>query len=323
MNGKIDLAWGDPLVVRQALTETLGKGYEMAFLHLERMKYPPHLGEHNLIEQLKDLTARQIGKRPKHLMVTCGASGAISAAIHALRRPWTEVVITGDRYYPFYHEIVKLAGLSRFGRTSAYGMQNDYITEAISITLVDSPSNPDGLVYPFEEVDIYDAAYASATYSQKGHVPSKYKVVCGSLSKTLGLPGLRLGWVATDEDLLVGELTDYVTATYVGLSSLSMAVAEEILSKLDFARFEEKSRLHLDSNREEIQKVLDRFGQPQVSSRGMFALIELGKAERKALEKAGIRWQCGTTFGGDENLARINLGADREVIKKVVKEILK
>lgn len=319
MKEQIQLSWGDPQIVRQALTETLGHKFSLSATSLLDQGYPPHYGNPILIDQLKTLTKRQTGHKPKHLFVTCGAIGAIHAALFALKDMNTDYVLINRRYFPFYPQIIANADMNVL-HNPFLGLLN---TKYKFISLIDSPSNPEGMVSPFQDIDIWDAAYASKTYSSGGHVPNKFKIVCGSLSKTLGLAGLRLGWAATDDDRLAQSLGNWVTSNYIGLSLDSMKTAENIIKSLDFDKFETRSSGYLDDNREQMQKVLDRFGQGNVPTRGMFAIMELGKAERKALEKANVIWQPGNSWGEDENWARLSLGATRETIRKAVKGILK
>jgi selenocysteine lyase/cysteine desulfurase len=79
-----DLSWGDPIVVRQALVETLGNHHLSSDIPIASMGYPPHLGSPKLIEQLRVIAKRQTGHTPKHLIATMGATGAINAALYAL-----------------------------------------------------------------------------------------------------------------------------------------------------------------------------------------------------------------------------------------------
>ena len=318
-----DLSWGDPIVVRQALVKALGRTSTLFASPLSEMAYPPHLGSPDLIDQLKTLAERQSGDRPKHLTVTCGATGAIHAALYALKTVGTEWVITDKRYYPMYPRIIAMADMAIMDKERGEGLKKSHYTEHSFITLATSPSAPEGLVCPFESVDIWDSAYASKTYSRGGHVPKKWRIMCGSLSKTLGLSGLRLGWVATNDDLLANSLSNYVTNSYIGLSSISQSIAKEVLDTLDLDKFESLSAGYLDGNREEVQKLLDRFGQGSVPTRGMFAILQLGKAERKALERANIKWQPGSTWGEDDSWARLSLGQTREVVRAAVRAALK
>ena len=325
MKPEYDLSWGDPEVTRQALVETLGRNFPLSPSPLKTMGYTPHLGNPKLIEQLKDLALRQSAHRPKHLLITCGATGAINAALHALKETRTDWVVTNDHFFPIYPKMIGMTDMIMINRSKKEYLCNSSngCQERNFISLVDSPSNPEGLVFPFESVDIWDSAYASRTYSSGGHVPIKWRVMCGSLSKTSGLSGLRIGWVSTDDDTLANSLSNYVTAAYIGLPSPSMAIAEEILDRLDLDTFEKVSAGYLDDNRRQIQKILTKFGQKDVPSRGMFALLELGKAERRALERANVKWQLGSTCGFSDDFARISLGKSREITRAAVKAVLK
>jgi aspartate/methionine/tyrosine aminotransferase len=318
-----EMAWGEPHCIKQALIETLGNKFCLAPRLLESMSYTPHHGFVHLVEQMKDLAERQSGKRPKYLFVTNGCSGALNAALHSLKTPRTDWVVTDKRYYPFIPKMIHQADMIMIDRDKEVQLIRQGLWGHNFITLTASPSNPEGSVRPFEAVDIYDAAYASKTYSSGGHTPSKYKVMCGSISKTLGLPGLRLGWVSTDSEDIASSLGHYVSNTYVGLSSVSQGIAEEVLQSIDLDKFEDRASGYLNDNRFEVQKILTKFGQGEVSTRGMFAILQLGKAEKSALEKADIRWQSGETWGEDDSWARLSLGQSREVVRLAVKEVLK
>lgn len=320
-----EMAWGEPHCIKQALIETLGNKFCLAPRFLESMSYTPHHGFVHLVEQMKDLAERQSGKRPKYLFVTNGCSGALNAALHSLKTPRTDWVVTDKRYYPFIPKMVYQADMIMIDRDKKEFLTNNKngFGDNNFISLTASPSNPEGLVRPFEAVDIYDAAYASKTYSSGGHTPSEYKIMCGSLSKTLGLSGLRLGWVSTDSEDIASSLGHYVSNTYVGLSSVSQGIAEEVLQSIDLDKFEDRSSGYLNDNRFEVQKILTKFGQGSVPTRGMFALVQLGKAERAALERANVKWQCGSLWGEDDSWARLSLGQSRDIVRLVVKEVLK
>lgn len=325
MKPVLNLYWGDPIIVREALTDTLRPYYFPSGPPLKDLGYPEHNGNPKLIDQMKVLSERQSGHRPKHLFVTCGATGAINAALHALKNHRTGWVVANKRFFPLYPQIISMADMVMIDRDKKKFLTNksNGCTEANFISLVDSPSNPEGSVCPLEGADIWDSAYASKTYSSSGHVPKKWKVSCGSLSKTLGLAGLRLGWISTDDSSLADSISSYITTHYAGLSSVSMKVAEDILDTLDLHKFEVKSSGYLDDNRETMQRLLDRFGQGDVSPRGMFALLQLGKAERKALVRANIKWLPGNMWGEDESWARLSLGQSREIVRAAVKGALK
>jgi aspartate/methionine/tyrosine aminotransferase len=324
MKAVYDLSWGDPICVRQALIETLGHKFGSAPRLLEAMSYTPHHGFPHLIEQMRDLAERQSGNRPKYLFVTNGASGSLNAALHALKTPRTDWVVTDKRYYPFIPKMICQADMVMIDRDRKEFLTNkaNGCVEENFISLTASPSNPEGLVRPFEATDIFDAAYASKTYSSGGHTPNEYKIMCGSLSKTLGLAGLRLGWVSCNDPNIASSLGHYVSNTYVGLSSVSQGIAEEILQSVDLDRFEHRASGYLDDNREVAQRLLIKFGTGEVPTRGMFFVLPLGKTERKVLDRAGIKFQPGPSWGASDDYARLSLGVSREVMLAAVKKIL-
>lgn len=325
MKKTYNLGWGCPHIVRQALIDILGRNFPMNTPFYE-MSYPEHHGDPVLVEQLKDLALRQSGKRPKHLFVTNGATAAINASLYTLKTDYTDWVVTGKRYFPLYPKIINLTEMSRVDKS----WKEDHMRPEMGllehnfINLVDSPSAPEGLVSPFEGADIWDAAYVSRTYGgNSGNAPLSWKIMCGSASKTLGLSGLRIGWAATDSDVIAEKLSDWVSANYAGLSVLSMKTASHVLHTLDLDKFEAKSYDYINDNRDEVQKILTKFGQGSVPCRGMFAILQLGKTEKKAFEKANIIWQPGPSWGETEDWARLSLGQTRELTREAVKAVLK
>src|ERR1035437_6489555 len=154
---------------------------------------------------------------PKHVTLTCGATGAIHAALYALKDRWEEYVVVGKRYFPFYPNIIGMSGMAMINRDEHKRLLGPIFTDKNFLTLTDSPNNPDGLVYPFENVDIWDGAYAGQQYTDRACVPQGYRIFCGSLAKTLGLGGIRLGWAATDDDALAHSLDNHAIYSYCGL----------------------------------------------------------------------------------------------------------
>ena len=211
-----NLGWGDPKVVRQALQKTLGFNFAGAAVLMEAIGYTPHLGFPVLIEMCKNLAERMSGHRPKHLILTCGASGAVHAALYALKDHYTDYVVTNGRYFPIYPSMITVSGMVHINHAKRDSLSRNGAKERSFISLVDSPSNPEGIVDLFDGVDIWDAAYASKTYTKTNCAPSRYKVMCGSLSKITGLAGLRLGWASTDDDEIAASMGRFVASSYVG-----------------------------------------------------------------------------------------------------------
>jgi len=322
MKPTFDLGWGDTPVVRQALVETLdGMEYAVERSELSDMGYPPHAGMPALVELCKDLAKRQSGRRPEHLYITCGATGAINAALYAMDS--AEYVECHTRYFPFYPKIIDLAGKQMVDQAERNRMVKAGAESHRFITLVDSPSNPEGLIYPNSVAHVWDAAYAGTHYGGKGASPVSWGIMCGSLSKTLGINGCRLGWAATDRLYESARLGAYVTASSSGMSVDSQLTAIGVLKRLDIDRFESRAKGYIDDNRAQAQRVLDKFGQGDAPARGMYFLVQLGKSERRALERARVKWQPGPSWGADDSWARLSLGQKRETVLAAVNAIIK
>ena len=323
---KFQFAWGDPVCVRQALKEMLRNDPLLHSPHLELIRdggYPVHEGNPRLIELLKNLALRQSGLRPKHLFVTNGATGGLNSALSVIKDK-EEFCITHGTYFPFYPAIISQTGFVHGDESDMEHIESSYYSHKNHVTLIDSPNNPLGHLW-YESVDIFDSAYGAYHYRKGSVVPQSWRIMVGSLGKTLGIPGIRIGWVSTNDDDLGIMLARYVTASYAGLPIQSQDTAIWYLGQLHdkMDEFEKLAGNYIDDNRNEFQKVMDHFEQSSVPERGMFCVLEIGDKERRVLESVGVKWQCGTTWGRDKNWARLSLGQNRELTREVVHEILR
>jgi aspartate aminotransferase len=170
------------------------------------------------------------------LYLTCGAAASLSISFHALVNPGDEVIVIAP-YFPEYRVWIETAGatcvevmadLSTFQIDVAAVAAA--ITERTKAVIINSPNNPVGSVYAEQNLrdlaaaledaekrlgtQIYlisDEPYREITYgADVPWVPSIYDrtVVCYSYSKSLSLPGERIGWILVpgtnpDHDRLV------------------------------------------------------------------------------------------------------------------------
>ena len=157
------------------------------------------------------------------VFMTVGAAASVSMAIHALTNPGEEVIVIAP-YFPEYAVWIEKAGATCVEVLADQGtFQVDAQAVAAAITprtaavIIDSPNNPTGAVYTRETLDalasvlsaanadrdepiylISDEPYREVVYGvEVPWVPSIYEntVVCYSYSKSLSLPGERVGWV--------------------------------------------------------------------------------------------------------------------------------
>jgi aspartate/methionine/tyrosine aminotransferase len=319
-----DFSWGDTVCLREALFELLGTKKLLVEASQDNMGYTSHHGDAELLELIRDTAERQSGVRFKHIVLTNGATGALNIAIRALRTVDTDYVVTGKTYFSFYPGIVAGAGLTHID----YGKMKEYRVRGVPSTgflvVNDSPSNPEGFLKK-EPCDIWDAAYASEKYGGgPSSAPESYKIMCGSLSKTLGVNGIRLGWAATNDDSIAEALSKHVTFEYCGLAKPQMDLAKQILGhkKFDWDKFEKKAKQKIEKNRAEWAKVAKAFNQP-VYTKGMFQLFVLSEELEASLIKAEVKWTPGPSFGGGPETIRISLGQSYALTKDTVKKILR
>lgn len=155
--------------------------------------------------------------------LTCGAAASLSISFHALVNPGDEVIVIAP-YFPEYRVWIETAGATCVEvMADAKTFQIDVdavaaaITERTKAVIINSPNNPVGSVYAEQNLrdlaaalaaaeerlgtQIYlvaDEPYREITYgAEVPWVPAIYDrtIVCYSYSKSLSLPGERIGWV--------------------------------------------------------------------------------------------------------------------------------
>ena len=168
--------------------------------------------------------------------LTCGAAASLSISFHATVNAGDEVIVIAP-YFPEYRVWIETAGATCVEvMADAKTFQIDVdavaaaITERTKVVIINSPNNPVGSVYAEQNLrdlaaalaaaeerlgtQIYlvaDEPYREITYgAEVPWVPAIYDrtIVCYSYSKSLSLPGERIGWVLVpntnpDHDKLV------------------------------------------------------------------------------------------------------------------------
>ncbi len=163
----------------------------------------------------------------RHVLMTCGAGGALNVALKTILNPGEEVIILAPYFVEYKFYIDNHGGVSREAWTDRESFQLDIaaIERAIGpstrAVIVNSPNNPTGVIYPEESLralgemlerkgrelgrQIYvisDEPYARLSYDGQ-RVPAVFScirnaIVVTSHSKDLALPGERIGYVAAN-----------------------------------------------------------------------------------------------------------------------------
>lgn len=168
--------------------------------------------------------------------LTCGAAASLSISFNAVVNPGDEVIVIAP-YFPEYRVWIETAGatcVEVMADASTFQIDVAAVTSAVNertkAVVINSPNNPVGSVYAEQNLrdlaaalsdaekrhgtQIYlvaDEPYREITYgADVPWVPSIYDrtIVCYSYSKSLSLPGERIGWVLVpntnpDHDRLV------------------------------------------------------------------------------------------------------------------------
>lgn len=188
----------------------------------------------------RDAIARELNRRydwdvtPQELFLGCGAAPELIAVFRALAVPGGKILAIAP-YFPEYAPFVEASGLE-FGVVPAQepDFQIDMealealVTENTQAVVVNSPNNPSGVVYSRETLKklgallerksreyghpiyiVSDEPYRELVYdgTEVPFVPAIYRdtIVCYSYSKSLSLPGERIGYIYVPRRATDGE----------------------------------------------------------------------------------------------------------------------
>lgn len=202
------------------------------------------------------IAGRWGGGDAERVIATHGSSEAIFLTMHALVRPGDEVLVL-DPVYQQFHSLAESAGglckpwPLRFEQKFAPDVEEAkrLIGDRTKMVVVNFPHNPTGasvspaeceeLVRAASRVGAYlvwDAAFSDITYDgpplPDPSAGYERAVSLGTLSKSYGLPGLRLGWCLASREVLEQfvHLRDYLT---LHLSPLVELVAQRVIERAD------------------------------------------------------------------------------------------
>ncbi len=292
------------------------QGYTDAVIRIHQQEnpmaihgYSPSLG----IEKVRETVAASLSRRfgvpyeAKHIFMTSGAAGAVAHAVRCVTKPGDQV-LTFAPFFPEYTPYVNQTGaVLKVVPASTKDFQINFkafaemLNENVAAVLVNTPNNPSGIAYSTPTIErlarilyakqkeyghdiflISDEPYreivfagADAPYVSKFYDNS---ISCYSFSKSLSLPGERIGYVAvnpraTDADIIAvmcGQISRGIGHNCPS-SSVQLAVAQVIDQTSDLSVYETNMNLLYDA--------LTRMGFQVVKPGGTFYIFP------KALEE--------------------------------------
>lgn len=321
---KLDLGWGNSVAVREAFLNNY-HGLPVTF-HSEDLAtfdYPKHEGDMELVELTRRVIKRQTDQEYKHVFLTNGATGGVVIALRAYAQQGKTHCITREApYYVRYPSMIKASGLEQIEEGYSFVYSK-------SVGLLDLPSNPLGFMtglsgqYISQSPMIIDGVYLNRVYAPVFYGLPRHDVMIGSYSKLLGINGIRVGWLATNDDLLAERFKDLVTSEYCGLSQASTDILKNILDDFDWSQFEIMAKYRLDVNREEWSKLERFFGGTPITDIGMFYYAPMDQKAQDLFTRANITWTKGSAMGTNDGFARFNMGAKNEILEQAVAAVLK
>ncbi|MEV6431495.1 pyridoxal phosphate-dependent aminotransferase [Nocardia sp. NPDC051463] len=226
-------------------------------------QYPPGRGMPVLRRAVADDRARRYGTQydpDAQVLVTVGATEAISAAMLGLVEPGQEVVLI-EPYYDSYAAAVALAGATR--RTARLVPDGDRfvldldslraaITPATRMLVVNSPHNPTGTILGRADLTaiadlacahdllvLTDEVYEHLVYDGAEHISiatlpgmAERTIVVSSAAKTFSVTGWKTGWACGPADLIDGVLAAKQFMTFVAGGPFQPAVAHALNNEL-------------------------------------------------------------------------------------------
>lgn len=266
----------------------------------------------------------------EHIVMTCGAGGALNVILKTLLDPGDEVLVPSPFFveYRFYADnaggILKLVGTKEDFSLDLKAMASA-LTDRTKVVLINSPNNPTGRVYDEGSIrdlaalleergralgrEIYlvsDEPYGEIVYDGV-HVPSILQactnsIIATSYSKSLSLPGERIGYIAVNpllsgiRDTIDGMVLCNRILGFVNAPALMQRVIAGIQGlRVDVGQYRRKRDLLCDG----LASIGYRFHRPE-GAFYLFPKTPIGDdvAFVSALQKRRILTVPGSGFGG-------------------------
>lgn len=276
-------------------------------IHAGFTKYTPASGTNELKEAIsrKFKQFNKLDYAPNQIVISNGGKHSLTNIFTAITNPGDEIIILAP-FWLSYAEMVKMADgvpVIVYGKKeNGYKVTAEQIkaacTDKTKAVVINSPSNPTGMVYTREELqaiadvvveqDIYavsDEMYEYLIYGEEEHVSIaslgeeiyKRTITCSGLSKSYSMTGWRLGYTGSSVEIakLMGSVQSHATSNP---NSIAQKAAVEALNGPQDALNEMKEAFN--TRREYMFKRVQAMPYVEVQEpKGAFYLyVDLGNA---------------------------------------------
>jgi aspartate/methionine/tyrosine aminotransferase len=324
--GFIDTSVGEPHVVRENLLKAFELDRYEVRQHDRIWEYPFPTGYAELVDFLER-------KHKAKVIITNGAKQALGACFHSLKRMGKNVMGMRSPYWALIPPLAKMHGLDP--AFINIKLENYCNVESCDSYLCLAPNNPDGDVsmlsddycqknnMPF----IHDAAYYTHVY-----LPPDYElknvgdVQIFSISKMLGLSGLRLGYVVCHNLDFYKYIQEYMESMTVGVSILPQIFLADLFNRMEsypslVQKFEVTSHEALLEAKKialKIRPEVLEVPETLLQTPGMFGWFKVGP--QADFNKAKVNVIDGSLFGVP-GMIRMNLAFNTETMEEIVNRL--
>jgi aspartate aminotransferase len=356
----INLSLGEPDFftpddVKEAAKKAIDENYTL---------YPPVPGYGDLRDAIsqKFLDENGLKYSSEQIIVSAGGKHSLINVILSLVNPGDEVIILAPYWVSYYDQIIIAEGKPVIIEAS---LENDFkikpgqleeaITSKTRLIIFNSPSNPTGMVYSFEEMEsiakivqkheglfiISDEIYEHITFSVKHVSMASFDfiydrvITVNGVSKAYAMTGWRIGyigaplWIAKACNKLQGQFTSGVCsiAQRAALAAIkSKSNSREIMKQAFLRRRDLICSLLGDVKGLKVRVPQGAFYvMPDISyyfgkSAGSTVIKDSDDLALYLLDKAQVALVGGTAFGAPKCI-RISYAASDENITEAVKRI--
>lgn len=284
------------------------------------------------------------------IYMTCGASASLTVTLNALCNDGDEV-ITFAPFFPEYRVFAAHAGAKLVALESSETFQPDIkkleraLNEKTKAVLINSPNNPSGVVYREEVIKelcavlerhtsktgnpvylISDEPYRELVFDDGIKVPFimnyyKRSIVCYSYSKSLSLPGERIGYIAVNNEM--EEFSDVYAGVLGAGRALGFVCAPALFQKLIARVCGVTSDISVyKKSRDVLFAALEEYGFTAVKPDGAFYLfVKSPEPDAKAFSERAKKYELLFVPGDDfgcKGYVRISYCVSPDMIKRAL-----
>lgn len=353
-----DFSIGNPTVpapekVKDALIEILNT-YDPVLLH----GYTSAQGDYSVRKTLADYINSRFGTgiNADCLYLTCGAAASLTIVLNAILNEGDEI-ITPAPFFPEYRVFTQNAGgkfISVKCKEQSFALDFNAIESAITPhtkgVIINSPNNPSGVVYSENDIKtlaallekyslkygnpiylIADEPYRELVYDKDTKVPFVMhyyprSIVCYSYSKSLSLPGERIGYIAVNNQ--ISEFSDLYAGICGAGRSLGFVCAPNLFQQLIKKVYSVTSDISVyKRNRDRLYGALIDYGFSVIKPDGAFYMfVKSPEPDAKAFCERAKKHELLIVAGDDfgcEGYARMSYCVAPEMIEKALPALKK